>query len=212
MSRTVRRVAVLVAVLAVVGAGLVACSGEDGGSNWSIPAMGPPDVDVDTPALREAKQAAGIEDCPRTDDGDGELPELTLECLGGGPSVDLSELRGPLVISVWAQWCKPCRDEMPELEKFHQRYGDEVSVLGIDYQDPQVDDAMSFLGETGATYPQLADPGGAVDGQEPFPRLAGIPFLMFVDAEGRVAHREFVIIDSPDELKDLVDEHLGTSL
>jgi hypothetical protein len=105
VSRTVRRVAVLAAVLTVLGAGLVACSGEDGGSTWSIPAIGPPDVDVDTPALREAKRDAGIEDCPETEDVDGELPELTLDCLGGGPSVDLSELRGPAVVSVWAQWC-----------------------------------------------------------------------------------------------------------
>jgi len=212
--RRFRRAAALAAVLVVVAGGVVACSGGEGGSNWSIPAIGPPDVDVDTPELREAKQAAGVEDCPETDGsaGRGELPELTLECLGGGRSVDLSELKGPAVISVWAQWCAPCREEMPELQKFHERYGDEVALLGIDYQDPQVDDAIEFVGETGATYPQLADPGGVIDGQSPFPRLAGIPFLLFVDAEGRVAHQEFVIIDSPDELRAMVDEHLGTSL
>ncbi|MCH1867787.1 TlpA disulfide reductase family protein [Nocardioides sp. CFH 31398] len=210
---TARRAVSLVAVLLLVGAAVVACSGEDGGSNWSIPAIGPPDVEVDTPELREAKADAGIEDCPETTgDVTGELPTLTLECFGGGPSVDLSELRGPMVISVWAQWCTPCRNEMPELEKYHQRYGDEVPVLGIDFQDPQADEAMDFLAETGATYPQLADPGGVIDGAEPFPRLQGIPFLLFLDADGRVARKQFVIIDSPDELKGLVEENLGVSL
>jgi thiol-disulfide isomerase/thioredoxin len=213
VSRTVRRLVALAAALVVVAGTVVACSSDEDGGGWSLPAIGPPDVEVDTPELRAAKADAGIEDCPETSgETSGELPALTLECFGGGRSVALSELQGPLVISVWAQWCTPCRNEMPELEKYHQRYGDEVPVLGIDFQDPQAEEAMDFLAETGATYPQLADPGGVIDGAEPFPRLQGIPFLLFLDADGRVAKKQFVIIDSPDELKGLVEENLGVRL
>ncbi|MCH1866941.1 TlpA family protein disulfide reductase [Nocardioides sp. CFH 31398] len=190
---------------------LTACSGEDGGGGWSLPVLGPPDVDVDTPGLRAAKRSAGIDDCPATDDppGESDLPALTLECFGGGPSVDLSRLRGPLVVSVWGAWCPPCREEMPHLAAFHDRFGEEVPILGIDVQDVQPDLVMSELEDSGATYPQLADPGGSIRGVGPFSGRLDVPFLVLLDDDGRVAHRQAVEIDSPDELRDLVEEHLG---
>ncbi|GAA1913755.1 hypothetical protein GCM10009737_13850 [Nocardioides lentus] len=211
-----RRAAAL-AGLAATCLVLAGCTGDDGGgSRFEVPALGPADVDVDTPALRRATEAAGVEDCPEVAPDatavPGGLPDVTLPCFGGGGSVDLSGLRGPMVISVWAAWCGPCREEMPQLQAFHERYGDEVALLGIDFQDVQTDEAMDLIEETGATYPQVADPSAAIDGAEPFPRLAGIPFLAFVDADGVVTHREFVIIDSPEQLADLASEHLGVDL
>lgn len=73
--------ALAIAVLAL----LAGCSGTAGPS-FTVPYVGPADVDVDTPALREAKAAAGIEDCPRPagGTGSGDLPAVRLPCLGGG--------------------------------------------------------------------------------------------------------------------------------
>jgi len=179
-----------------------------------LPSPGPAQVDVDTPALREMKVAAGVEPCRPGDDEPVEdgLPEITLPCLGGGDDVDLSSLRGPLVVNLWASWCGPCREEMPILQSFHERYGEQVPILGIDYQDQQVTGAMELVQETGVTYPLLADPQGSLDGATPIPRLQGLPFLAFVDAEGRVVHREFVTLETERQLRDLVDEHLGITL
>ena len=42
--------------------------------------------------------------------GGGALPTITLPCLGGGTSVDLSTLKGPLVLSLWQAGCAPCRE------------------------------------------------------------------------------------------------------
>lgn len=171
-------------------------------------------VDVDTPQLRQLKQAAGIEDCaPGTGEAvEGGLPDVTLACLGGGPDVALGSLRGPMVVSLWASWCTACRKEMPYLQKFHERYGARVPVLGVDYQDVRPDAAMALVRDTGATYPLLADPQSELDGAAPFPALRGLPFLALVDADGRVVHQEFTIITSEQELVDLVDEHLGVAL
>lgn len=82
--------ALAIAVLAL----LAGCSGTAGHS-FTVPYVGPADVDVDTPALREAKAAAGIEDCPRPagGTGSGDLPAVRLPCLGGGVLLALLVLR-----------------------------------------------------------------------------------------------------------------------
>ena len=199
------------AVVALLAA-LLVLSGCGGGSTLTSP--GPARIDVDTPELREMKADAGVEPC-RPGDGapvEGGLPAITLPCFGGGDDVDLSTLRGPMVVNLWAVTCGPCRTEMPILQAFHQQHGDRVSVLGIDYQDPQAVGAMQLVQDTGVTYPLLADTQSDLDGAEPFPRLGALPFLAFVDAEGRVVHREFVIIESEQQLLELVDEHLGIRL
>jgi len=196
--------AVLAALLVLTG-----CSGET-----TLPSPGPAQIDVDTPELRKLKADAGVEAC-RPGEGepvDGGLPEVTLPCFGGGDDVDLSSLRGPLVVNLWASWCGPCREEMPILQAFYEQYSDQVPLLGIDYQDQQVSGAMDLVQETGVTYPLLADPQSALDGATPFPRMQGLPFLAFVDADGRVVHQEFVIIESEQQLLDLVDQHLGIDL
>ncbi|WP_372727532.1 TlpA family protein disulfide reductase [Nocardioides sp.] len=204
--RPARILGALLAAVVLLGG----CADADGG----VSAPGAARVDVDTPALRAAKAEAGVEPCtPGTgapvEDG---LPAVTLPCFGGGPDVDLATVRGPLVVSLWASWCQPCRKEMPVLQEFYAEHGDRVGLLGIDYQDVQTQAAMALVSETGATYPLLADPQGDLDRAEPFPSLRGLPFLALVDADGRVVHQEFTIIESQQELVDLVEQHLGVVL
>jgi len=199
-----RAVVALAAALVLAGCG--------GGGDVALP--GPAKIDVDTPALRQMKAQAGVEDCApsRGEHVDGGLPPVTLPCFGGGPGVDLGALRGPMVVNLWASTCGPCRREMPILQDFHEEYGDRVRVIGIDYQDVQTEAAMDLVRQTGATYPLLADPQSDLSGAAPFPVLRGLPFLALVDAEGRVAHQEFTIIESRQQLVGLVNRHLGTSL
>ena len=55
-----------------------------------------------------------LPECPRLPAAkpvDGGLPDLRLPCLGGGPSVNLADLRGtPMVLNVWAAWCEICKE------------------------------------------------------------------------------------------------------
>jgi thiol-disulfide isomerase/thioredoxin len=171
-------------------------------------------IDVDTPELRAMKADAGVEPCePPTaaDPVEGGLPDVTLPCLGGGPEVALASLRGPMVLNLWASWCGPCRTEMPVLQRFHERYGDRIPLLGIDYEDVQVAGALSLVQETGVTYPLLADPQAELRGSGPFPGRMGLPMFAFVGEDGRatvVAQR----VETVEDLLVLVDEHLGVRL
>lgn len=197
---------------AAVFAALLVLTGCSGGS--TPPGPGPARIDVDTPELREMKADAGVEPCRpgRGEPVAGGLPAVTLPCFGGGDEVDLSTLRGPMVVNLWAASCGPCRTEMPILQGFYEQHGDEVSVLGIDYQDTQPTGAMQLVQDTGVTYPLLADTQSDLDGASPIPRIQGLPFVALVDADGRVVHQEFVIIESEQQLLDLVDDHLGMDL
>ena len=194
----------LPAALAAAVLGLSACGG--GG----VPAPGPSTVDVDTPALRELKGETAIEACAPGEGGGG-LPDVTLPCLGGGPDVDLSTLAGPMIVNLWASNCAPCRKEMPALQEFYETHGDRVAVVGVDYQDAQPGAALELARRTGVTYPLLADPGGDINAREPLPVIRGLPYLVFVTADGEVTALPGGV-ESSQELAALADQHLGTAL
>lgn len=143
-----------------------------------------------------------------------ELPELTLAGFDGGPELELDELRGPAVINLWGSYCGPCRKEMPILEEFHQEHQGRVQMIGVDYQDNQVDGdkgAKALVKETGVTYPLYTDFEGRI-AEAPLPRVYGLPFLLFVDAEGQAVAGQGVIIESVEELEELVAEHLDVEV
>lgn len=209
--------------LVAVAAALLALSGCAEGATQFVPAA--PDVDVDTPALRTLKAEIGMDNCTPGKGGgpvEGGLPEITLPCLGGGSEVDLSSLRGPMVLNFWAAWCAPCREEMPALQEFHETYGDQVAVLGVDFQDVHPKAALELAQETGATYPSVADPGGELMSERVFGNtLRGTPAFAIIDASGEVVglsngglseDGSIVPIHEVDQVVELVEAELGITL
>lgn len=191
-------------------AAAVLLAGCSGGESPIVP--DPPRIDVDTQELREAKAEAGIEDCVPGDAEpvEGGLPEIVLPCFGGGPDVDLSTLRGPLVLNIWASWCGACRREMPVLEAFYAEHGDRVPVLGVDFQDPTTGVAMEQLAQRGVTYPSVADTGGELAVSSV--RITAVPTTVLVAEDGTVVKVLPLELESVEELEDLVAEHLGVQL
>jgi len=166
------------------------------------------DVDVDTAELRGLKADAGMADCP-TGAGNADLPDVELACLGGGSSGALAAIEGPAIINFWASNCAPCVKEMPALEEFHQQYGDQVPVVGVDFLDTYPGAALDLAKRTGATYPSYADPCGELQGSDLV--VSGLPTFVFVREDGSIAI-DAGGLDSVDEVVELAEDKLGIEL
>jgi cytochrome c biogenesis protein CcmG, thiol:disulfide interchange protein DsbE len=171
-------------------------------------------TEVASADLVRLKQQAGMADCPPSAASgdaavDDALPDVTLRCLGGGRDVRLAGLDGPLVINVWASYCAPCRDELPVLQQLHELAGDELTVLGLDFEDPSPGSALQLAADAGVTFPSVADPDAEVRADL---EVIALPQTVFVDARGAVAAIERRQLTSVDEAADLVRQHLGLEL
>lgn len=202
------------ALTAALLASVTGCAPQTPKDPYAVPSMKPPGVDVATPELRQQRAKLGIDPCVpgAAEPAPGGLPQLSLPCFGGGDNVDLSTLRGPLVLSFWGGWCAPCRRELPRMQRFYEQAEGKVAVLGVDFQDNIPTEAMGMLAETGTTFPSVADPDGLTNGRSPLPRVRGLPLLILVDADGRIAHEHFGELKSTQEIADLVAKHLGVRL
>jgi len=159
------------------------------------------------PDLSALRTAAALEPCPQ---GLGpELPDLVLPCLGGGPDVALrAQPPGrPTLVNVWASWCAPCADEVPELVAFHERAGDRVGLVGVLNTDV-VHRGLAFSRDFGMRYPSVVDDDGEV--LRAF--SPGPPVTLFLDADGRVVHQRSGAFRDLAELEGLVARHLDVRL
>lgn len=116
-------------------------------------------------------------------------PEWILTTLDGA-TLSSADLAGrPYVVNFWASWCIPaCVDEHPVLADAEATYGDDVTIVGVIYQDDPAA-AEGFLARYGnAGYPHLVDPGGRLAIEF---GVTGPPETYFVAADGTVASKQF---------------------
>jgi peroxiredoxin len=111
-----------------------------------------------------------------------------------GETIRLSALRGqPVILSLWASWCPPCREEMPALQQIYTDFSDQgLVVLGINMtaQDSR-DAAGNFVNEFGFSFPIPLDSNGDISRLY---RVQALPTTYFIDSDGVIRD---VIIGGP---------------
>ena len=96
----------------------------------------------------------------------------------------LADFRGRwLVVNYWAEWCEPCRRELPELARFAAEHADEVTVLGVNFDAPALAELKAQVVRLQVPIPVIAS--------EPVPRLpfsrpTGLPATWLIDPDGVV--------------------------
>ena len=107
-----------------------------------------------------------------------------------GDSVSLASLRGKVVLfNIWATWCHPCRDEIPELRALHAKYKDRgLELVGVSVDADGTDDAIKgFMEEFKMTYPVWRDPDERVSTKF---LAIGVPATYLIDREGILRWRK----------------------
>jgi cytochrome c biogenesis protein CcmG/thiol:disulfide interchange protein DsbE len=117
-------------------------------------------------------------------------PAPTFELIAiDGQTVDSATLRGQTVlVNFWASWCFECIEEHRVLLEAQDRYGVDLVIIGVLYQD-SIDDALAFLARYGdGGWPNLIDDSGALAIDY---GVSGVPESFFIDAAGIVRYKQW---------------------
>jgi len=89
-----------------------------------------------------------------------------------------------LVVNYWAEWCGPCRSEIPELNKLSAQMKDQkVSVFGVNFDGLQGEDLKTASTALGIQFTVLAqDPAEQYD----LPKSEALPVTYIIDDKGKV--------------------------
>lgn len=101
-----------------------------------------------------------------------------------GDSVSLGAMRDTVVLlNVWATWCHPCRDEIPELVALRKKYqGKPFEIVGVSIDAAGAEPLIgAFMQEFRMDYPIWLDPEDRVSTQY---LLIGVPTTFLLDKRG----------------------------
>lgn len=105
----------------------------------------------------------------------------------GGQSLEWESLRGDWVfVNYWAEWCKPCLEEIPELNVLDKV--DDVTVLGVNFDGIQGRDLVDLGDRMGIEFTMLAeDPGPTFDWKLP----VALPATFVIKPDGELLEARF---------------------
>ena len=115
--------------------------------------------------------------------------DLDLTDYKTGKPIKLSKVIGGKValIDFWASWCGPCRREIPNIKKIHEKYGSkDFVVVSLNVWD-KPDAQAKAIKDLGMTWTQLTD---ATRNATNTYGIDGIPQILLVGKDGKIIARD----------------------
>lgn len=108
-----------------------------------------------------------------------------------GEVLKLSDLRGKyILIDFWAAWCKPCREENPNLVRLYAEYKDKgFDVLGVSL-DRSREDWVKAIEVDGLTWAQVSDLQYFNSVAAETYQISAIPATYLIDPDGRIIAKD----------------------
>jgi peroxiredoxin len=118
-------------------------------------------------------------------------PDFALPLLDGR-TLGLHDLHGKtVVLNFWASWCKPCKEELPALQRLAATAGDDIAVVGVGLRNDKDADARAFITQAGVTFPIGRDSGAPAAGPRgPIETAYGViaaPTTIVIAPDGTIA-------------------------
>ncbi len=131
-------------------------------------------------------------------------PDFKLPDLEGEQS-SLSDFRGQyVVLNFWATWCPPCRQEMPNLDQFHQKNGN-FTVVAVNIRDNK-QRVQEFMQYNDYQFPILLDQTAEVSSKY---QVGVIPTTYFLAPQGKIKkiHRGALTTEQLNRIKQNITEN-----
>jgi len=90
------------------------------------------------------------------------------------------------LVNYWAEWCQPCRVEVPELNELAAEHADQLTVLAVNFDNEQGPELLAQLQKIGIQFPSLALDPRAKWGLE---RPNVLPETLIINSEGELVQR-----------------------
>ena len=115
------------------------------------------------------------------------MPPFLVDDLSGSV-ISTADWRGKVVlVSFWATWCGPCREEIPELIELGNRYKDRLQIVGVSEDDAPAGEVQAFAKQMKINYPVVMDGSGKISNE--YGGVAALPTLFVVNPDGRVVQK-----------------------